>query len=83
MGFQYNLKKCIHRAVLYAYPEGGQGSKSDAHDKMGFQYNLKKCIHRAVLYADPEEGQGSKSPLKNHKYIEFLSNTGPDPLKVS
>ena len=22
-------------------------------------------------------------PLKNHKYIGFLSNTGPDPLKIT
>ena len=26
-------------------------------------------------------GQGSGPPLKNHKTIGFLSNTGPDPLK--
>ena len=26
-------------------------------------------------------GQGSGPPLKNHKNIGFLSNTGPDPLK--
>ena len=30
------------------------------------------------------EGQGVRtpSPLKNHKNIGFLSNTGPDPLKI-
>ena len=26
-------------------------------------------------------GRGSGPPLKNHKNIGFLSNTGPDPLK--
>ena len=26
-------------------------------------------------------GQEVQSPLKNHKNIGFLSNTGPDPLK--
>ena len=26
-------------------------------------------------------GRGSRSPRKNHKNIEFLSNTGLDPLK--
>ena len=31
--------------------------------------------------ADPEEGTGGLTPLKNHKNIGFLSNTGPDPLK--
>ena len=35
-------------------------------------------------WADPEGGTGgldSPPPLKNHKNIGFLSNTGPDPLK--
>ena len=31
--------------------------------------------------ADPEGGQGVRTPLKNHKTIGFLSNTGLDPLK--
>ena len=26
-------------------------------------------------------GQGVRTPLKNHKKLGFLSNTGPDPLK--
>ena len=26
-------------------------------------------------------GQGVWTPLKNHKNVGFLSNTGPDPLK--
>ena len=33
--------------------------------------------------ADPDGGgggRGSRPPLKNHKNIGFLSNTGPDPL---
>ena len=34
---------------------------------------------------DPEGGgggeEGVRTPLKNHKNIGFLSNTGPDPLK--
>ena len=33
-------------------------------------------------WADPGGGgAGSGLPLKNHKSIWFLSNTGPDPLK--
>ena len=28
-----------------------------------------------------KEGQGAGTPLKNHKNIRFLGNTGPDPLK--
>ena len=27
-------------------------------------------------------GSGPPPPLKNHKNIGFLSNTGPDPLKI-
>ena len=34
--------------------------------------------------ADPEGGdRGSGSPLENYKNIGFLSNTGPDPLKIT
>ena len=56
-------------------------TKADAHDKMGFQYS----IHWLVPYARIQRGgQGVRTtPLKNHKNIEFLSNTGPDPLKFS
>ena len=36
------------------------------------------CLHPC---ADPEGGQGVRTPMKNHKNIAFLSNTGPDPLK--
>ena len=37
-----------------------------------------------IIYADPKGGQGSgPSPLENHKNIVFLSNTGPDPLKIT
>ena len=28
-------------------------------------------------------GAGGPDPLKNHKNIGFLSNTGPDPLKIT
>ena len=31
--------------------------------------------------ADPEGGAGGLDPLKNHKNIGFLSNTGPDSMK--
>ena len=35
------------------------------------------------ICSDPEGGQGVRTPppLKNHKNIGFISNTGPDPLK--
>ena len=42
------------------------------------------CIHCPVPCADPEGGQGVRTPPeKNHKNIEFLSNTGPGPLEFS
>ena len=28
-------------------------------------------------------GRGSVPPLKNHKNIGFLSNTGPDPINIT
>ena len=36
-------------------------------------------------WADPERGRwsGPPTPLKNHKNIGFLSNTGPDTLKIT
>ena len=32
-------------------------------------------------WADPEGDRGSRPPMKNHKNIGSLSNTGQDPLK--
>ena len=33
--------------------------------------------------ADPEGGTGGPDHPENHKNIEFLSSTGPDPLKIT
>ena len=33
--------------------------------------------------ADPEGGTGGPDPPENHKNIGFLSNIGPDPLKIT
>ena len=58
-------------------------TKAGAHDKIVY---LNKCRHSPVPCTDPEGGQGvwtPPPPLKNHKNIEFLSNTGPDPLQIS
>ena len=39
-------------------------------------------ITKCVAWVDQERGTGGPDPpLKNHKNIGFLSNTGPDPLK--
>ena len=51
------------------------------------EHKEKLLVHsqhqaRRQTWAGPEGvGQGSGHPLKNHKNIEFLSNTGPDSLK--
>ena len=40
----------------------------------------------AITCTDPERGGGQEgvwTPLKNHKNIVFLSNTDPDPLKIT
>ena len=55
-------------------------TKADAHDKMGFQY-ISISVYIVRSHARIQRGdRWSGPPLKNHKNIEFLSNTGPDPL---
>ena len=39
---------------------------------------ISKCTIRGS-----RGGQGVQTPLENHKNIGFLSNTGPDPLKIT
>ena len=41
--------------------------------------SIKIKLSIPALCVDPE--RGGDPPLKNHKNIGFLSNTGPDPLK--
>ena len=59
-------------------------TKADAQDKLGFQY-ISISVYIGRSHARIQRGgQGVRTtPLKNHKNIEFLSNTGPDPLKFS
>ena len=58
-------------------------TKADAHDKMGFQY-ISISVYIVRSHARIQRGDRGSGPppppLKNHKNIEFLSNTGPDPL---
>ena len=50
---------------------------------MGFQYLLQQRAAKAQE-GFCHAGQGVKTPtLKNHKNIGLLSNTGPDPLKIT
>ena len=47
--------------------------------------SLQGCAEFAHARADPGRGAGGldpSPPLKNHKRIGFLSNTGPDHLKI-
>ena len=47
--------------------------------------NTSACaFKRSFSCADQEGGQGIRTPpLKDHKVIEFVSNTGLDPLKIT
>ena len=49
-----------------------------------WQIHINVTTHQGPC-ADPEGvgGQGSRPPLENYKNIGFLSNTGPDPLKIT
>ena len=37
----------------------------------------------AETCANPEGGQGVQTRLKNHKFIGFYGNAGPDPLNIT
>ena len=69
-----NLKICACDRKYAKCP-----TKANAHDKMGFQYiSISVYIvrsHARIQRGTP--GVRTSSPLKNHKNIEFLSNTGP------
>ena len=43
--------------------------------------DIKFMFNSDFTWADPEWGTGGPDPLKNHKNIGFLSNTGLDPSK--
>ena len=63
-------------------------SKADAHDKMGFQH-ISISVDIVRSHARIKRGDSPPPPppppphLKNHKNIEYLNNTGLDPLKFS
>ena len=42
---------------------------------------VKVCFHVRIQRGGG--GRGSGLPLENDKHIGFLSNTGPDPLKIT
>ena len=62
---------------------------SGSEDRNFYKLSWLLMIMVAIMitvsaWADPEWGQGVRTfPLKNHKNIGFLSNTGPDPLKIT
>ena len=57
-------------------------SGENRNTNTGLDYMLK---HNTMLglhdMRGSRGGQGVRTPLKNHKNIGFLSNTGSDPLK--
>ena len=57
-------------------------TKADAHDKMGFQY-ISISVDLVRSHARIQRGDRGSPHLKITKNIEFISNTGPDPLKFS
>ena len=74
--------------ICACYRKYAKCTKADAHDKMGFQYiSISVDIvrsHARIQRGDRGSGPPPPPPpLENHKNIEFLSNTGPDPLKLS
>ena len=48
-----------------------------------FKRVTSKGADQSEPCADPEGDRGSGPPLENYKYTVFLSNTGPDPLKIT
>ena len=68
------LAKIYFREIRMSFLGTGFQTKSSV--SLSFRY-----LRNAISCADPEGDRGSKPPpLKNHKNIGFLSNTGPDPL---
>ena len=51
-----------------------------AHERFKETKSSPLCTRCTVTCANPERGWGqmARNPLKNHKYIWFLRNTGPD-----
>ena len=47
-----------------------------------FSLYFEQRHNKTVLLGRPEGDKGSPPLLQNHQNIEFLSNTGPDPLKI-
>ena len=63
--------------ILYKYGRNCDTCKLPSHlNPIVYEYLCQ------AAWADPEGGQGSgpPPPLKNHKNIGFLSNTGWNPL---
>ena len=81
--FKKNTHLSLYLSIYRKYAKSR--TKADAHDKMGFQYiSISVDIVRShARIQRGDRGYGPPPHLKNHKNIEFLSNTGPDPLKFS
>ena len=73
-----------HLRVL-SFKRGCTGSSESTHVKIPHCWkSCRSSIHGRIQRGGGGgvgEGQGVGTTLKNHKNTEFLSNTGPDPLK--
>ena len=58
-----------------------ESNSSDPDHNRGYLGPDKADLHTNNTCADPEGGQGVRTPLKYHKNIGFLRNTGPDSLQ--
>ena len=60
---------------------------SNGRDIMTMRHHInmhgQNVMLNAQSCADPEGGGRVQTPLKNHKNIGFLRNSGPDPLKIT
>ena len=72
--------KCVVQRNNTACTSGeAQTSNSSVSNRVLYAHQLQ--LLSAKSCADPEGVTGGLDPLKNHKNIRFLSNTGPGPLK--
>ena len=49
------------------------------HDQFSYVHSIDP--HLQIMHISRGGGGRGPDPLKNHKNIGFLNNTGPDPLK--
>ena len=66
---------CLHLRPYFVYVSNKGSSESSLLDNV-ISPKISGAGHVRI-----QKGDRGSAPLKNHKNIGFLSNTGPDPLK--